>query len=72
MSLITKKFFGNIKDKGHKGKILSQLEKFERALVENKEFIREIPKGFWIRKINNTNIFKFRLNNGDRILYTYI
>lgn len=33
--------------------------------------IREIPKGFWIRRVKNTNIFKFRINSGDRCLFTY-
>ncbi|MCF8009400.1 MAG: UvrD-helicase domain-containing protein [Halanaerobiales bacterium] len=36
---------------------------------------RELPPGFWGRKIrgdnSHYNIYKFRLNNGDRILFTY-
>ncbi|OON99803.1 MAG: hypothetical protein ATN35_10785 [Epulopiscium sp. Nele67-Bin004] len=51
--------------------ILPKLLNFEKQLLDAGSMIRELPAGFWVRKINNTNIFKFRLNNSDRILFTF-
>ena len=44
---------------------------FEKVLSEslNKS---DIAKGYWIRKIIGTDIYKFRVNRGDRILFKYL
>ncbi|MDO7905330.1 hypothetical protein Q5741_02745 [Paenibacillus sp. JX-17] len=50
--------------------VLGKLETFTR-IITNTNVFHEIPKGFWIRKIIGTNIYKFRVNSGDRILFTF-
>ncbi|MGG7159844.1 UvrD-helicase domain-containing protein [Clostridium baratii] len=57
---------------GYKEKVLNKLVKFEKQLLRCENIIRELPAGYWVRAIKNTNIFKFRLNNKDRILYSYL
>ena len=56
---------------GRREKILKKLDMFEKHLLEAENQIRELPAGYYVRCIKNTDIFKFRLNNKDRILYTY-
>lgn len=56
---------------GRSEKILKKLHMFEKHLLEAENQIRELPAGYYVRCIKNTDIFKFRLNNKDRILYTY-
>lgn len=51
--------------------ILNKIKHFQNQLIESKGLIRELPSGFWVRKIRNTNIFKFRINSGDRILFSF-
>lgn len=41
-------------------------------MIEKEKQIRSLPKGYWVKKINNTEIYKFRLKSGDRILFTYV
>lgn len=72
MFLITKDFFKNISDFKLKKKILEKCSDFSKLMIEKEMQIRSLPKGYWVRKINNTDIFKFRLKSGDRILFTYI
>jgi DNA helicase II / ATP-dependent DNA helicase PcrA len=50
--------------------VLEKLETFTKMITKANVF-HEIPKGFWIRKIAGTNIYKFRVNSGDRILFTF-
>ncbi|OIJ16352.1 hypothetical protein BKP37_06415 [Anaerobacillus alkalilacustris] len=50
--------------------VLEKLETFTNMITKANVF-HEIPKGFWIRKIAGTNIYKFRVNSGDRILFTF-
>lgn len=52
--------------------ILDKLANFEQTLLDVQGVLYEIPAGFWIRRVKNTNIFKFRLNNSDRILFTFL
>lgn len=52
--------------------ILKKLQNFQESLQQSEGKIREIPAGYWIRKVKNTEIFKFRLNNSDRILFTFL
>ncbi|MFB5281827.1 UvrD-helicase domain-containing protein [Peribacillus sp. Hz7] len=40
-------------------------------LIPKKKILSDLPKGFWIRKVVGTNIYKFRVNSGDRILFRY-
>ncbi len=52
--------------------VFSRLHLFVDLLINEEKSIRELPRSFWVRKINGSkNIFKFRLNSGDRILFTY-
>ena len=57
--------------RNEKEKILNKIKSFCEELVRTEGIIREISSGFWVRKIKNTNIFKFRLNSGDRFLFSY-
>lgn len=40
-------------------------------IIPNRKTLTEIPKGYWIRQISGTDIYKFRVNSGDRILFRY-
>jgi DNA helicase II / ATP-dependent DNA helicase PcrA len=52
--------------------VINRLYLFADLLVNQEKKIRELPSSFWVRKIKGSNnIFKFRLNSGDRILFTY-
>jgi len=51
-------------------KIIEKMKAFEMAILNNKTY-RELNKGFWVRKIESTNKYKFRINNGDRIVFEY-
>ncbi|BCC09459.1 hypothetical protein BCM0060_p2125 (plasmid) [Bacillus cereus] len=50
--------------------VAEKLETFTKMITKANAF-HQIPKGFWIRKIVGTNIYKFRVNSGDRILFTF-
>ena len=50
--------------------IQKKLAQFTAAIIDARVF-HEIPKGFWIRKIAGTNIYKFRVNSRDRVLFTF-
>ena len=50
--------------------VLNKIKVFESALLESK-CLSDIPKGFWIRRVAGTDIYKFRVNSGDRILFKY-
>ncbi|MGL4873288.1 MAG: UvrD-helicase domain-containing protein [Clostridium sp.] len=50
--------------------VLKKMKSFERVLLENVN-LNDVPKGFWVRKIKGTDIYKFRVNSGDRILFSY-
>lgn len=44
---------------------------FQEMILESKVFGKDLPKGFWIKKINGENsLFEFRVNNGDRVFFT--
>lgn len=66
---VSKEFIDDIK-LYNKQLILKKLDNFQKE-IENSNCINMISKGFWIRKIINTDIYKFRVNNGDRILFTF-
>lgn len=71
MILVTDDFYKNVPIE-HKEQVMRKLEYFRYNIIENKNKIKDMPKGFWIKKINNTDIYKFRLNNSDRVLFTFI
>lgn len=43
---------------------------FKKHLKEYKSF-KNMPQGYYIRNIKGTNIYKFRVSKGERILYRY-
>lgn len=47
-----------------------KLDEFAKILPKNKA-LTDLPKGFWVRQVAGTNIYKFRVNSGDRILFRY-
>lgn len=50
--------------------VQNKLNQFAEAIIKSKVF-SDVPKGFWIRRIMGTNIYKFRVNSGDRILFRF-
>ncbi|WP_455543782.1 UvrD-helicase domain-containing protein, partial [Intestinibacter sp.] len=66
---IAKDFLNDIKFY-NKDLIVKKLTNFEEE-IKKSNCINEISKGFWIRRIVNTDIYKFRINSGDRILFTF-
>ena len=50
--------------------VLDKIKGFATVLLQSKSLI-DIPKGFWIRKVAGTDIYKFRVNSGDRVLFKY-
>ena len=68
--LIRENFFKNIK-KEKISEIEKNLNYFYQEILKNINNIRNIPKGFWIKKINGLeNRYEFRVNNGDRIFFS--
>lgn len=66
---ITKDFFKHVPREKQQA-VLERLQSFSQ-LIQDANVFHEIPKGFWIRKVVGTNIYKFRVNSGDRILFTF-
>ncbi|MEG1285290.1 MAG: AAA family ATPase [Romboutsia sp.] len=53
-----------------KDTILNKMRTFEKILLESKSLV-SIPKGFWIIKIAGTDVYKFRVSSGHRVLFKY-
>jgi len=67
---VRENFLKNV-TKEKKKLIENKLYYFYSEIENNKNNIREIPKGFWIKKIKGfPNRFEFRVNNGDRIFFS--
>lgn len=66
---IAKDFFKHVPIEKRKI-VQNKLSQFAEAIIKSKVF-SDVPKGFWIRKIIGTNIYKFRVNSGDRILFRF-
>lgn len=65
-----KKKLDCIPDKAWSKSVIIKLADFSEKLLSARGVIRNLPAGFWVRNIKGTKIFKFRVNNGDRILFT--
>ena len=51
--------------------VVNNLKYFYNEIEKNCENIKNIPKGFWIKKLaGSENRFEFRVNNGDRIFFS--
>lgn len=71
--ILSKKFYKKLTNEKNKRKrdlIINKMKSFEAILLESKSK-SDIPKAIWIRKIMGTEIYKFRVNSGDRILFQY-
>lgn len=53
-------------------KILLQVKDFIKAIRDNDYDIRRISKGYSVRHVENTNIYKFRMNDNARVLFTFL
>lgn len=52
--------------------VSGNLKYFYEEIEKNSKNIKEIPKGFWIKKLAGVkNRFEFRVNNGDRIFFSF-
>jgi len=60
--LIAKEFFKNIPKE--------KIEYFYSEINKHKKTIFEAPKGFWVKKLRK-NLYEFRVNSGDRILFEF-
>lgn len=66
---IAKNFFKHVPIEKRKI-VQNKLSQFADAIIKSKVF-SDVPKGFWIRKIIGTNIYKFRVSSGDRVLFLF-
>ena len=67
--LITRDFFKNISREKIE-QVKNRIEYFYREISENKKMIFEAPKGFWVKKLRE-NLYEFRVNSGDRVLFEF-
>ncbi|RUA08908.1 MAG: hypothetical protein DSY38_01160, partial [Fusobacteria bacterium] len=67
--LIAKEFFKNI-PKEKIEQVKNRIEYFYSEINEHKKTIFEAPKGFWVKKLRK-NLYEFRVNSGDRILFEF-
>ncbi|MDF2936638.1 MAG: family ATPase, partial [Paenibacillaceae bacterium] len=65
--LITKDFLKDIPP-SKKDAVLQKTESFSRAILQSRNMF-DVPNGFWVRRVAGTDIYKFRINNGDRVLF---
>lgn len=50
--------------------VIKNLKYFYEEIKKNSSNLKNIPKGFWIKKLSGIeNRFEFRVNNGDRIFF---
>lgn len=51
--------------------ISNKIMNFSNLLQENNNYLYDLPKGFWVKKIKqgNEEFFEFRINSGDRIIF---
>lgn len=65
--LITKDFLKDIPP-SKKDAVLQKTESFSQAILQSRSMF-DVPNGFWVRRVAGTDIYKFRINNGDRVLF---
>ena len=66
-----KKFYKSIPG-GPDSPIMKKVEKFISQLKDNNKIISKLSRGLYCRKIaSTTNRYKFRVSNGDRIVFYY-
>lgn len=66
---IAKNFYKNVPIE--KRKIIhNKLNNFAKIIIKSRVF-SDIPNGYWIRRVAGTDIYKFRINRGDRILFRF-
>jgi len=71
--LIRKSFFDDV-PLNKREHVKRRLENFTSQLSKNKHAITSVPHGTWsrkIKKIGNKNLYKFRINSGDRVIFGY-
>ncbi|MGL4998846.1 MAG: UvrD-helicase domain-containing protein [Cetobacterium sp.] len=67
--LITEYFFKSIPLEKNE-KVLNRLQFFYNTIKNNSSLSHEMPNGFYIKKINNSDsLYEFRVDNGDRIFF---
>lgn len=67
--IIKKNFLKDI-PKEKRDIVLKKIYTFNEQLLKFKNY-KEMPKGSGIRQVEGTNRFKFRINNGDRVVFCY-
>lgn len=68
--LIRDNFFKSI-PKEKMEMVIKNLTYFYHEIEKNSKNLRDIPKGFWIKKLAGIeNRFEFRVNDGDRIFFS--
>jgi len=67
--LIAKDFFKGV-PKEKITQVKKRIKYFYEELLANKELIFDIPKGFWVKKLD-ANLYEFRINSGDRVLFKF-
>ncbi|MGL6066934.1 MAG: UvrD-helicase domain-containing protein [Cetobacterium sp.] len=69
--LITEYFFKSIPFEKNE-KVLNRLQFFYNTIKKNYSLSKDMPKGFYIKKINGCNsLYEFRVDNGDRIFFLF-
>lgn len=67
--LVTDYFFKTIPVEKNEN-LMKKIYFFQEMILRNKILGKDLPKGFWIKKINGKDLlFEFRVNNGDRIFF---
>ncbi|MFF2909176.1 UvrD-helicase domain-containing protein [Paenibacillus sp. NPDC057934] len=66
--LITKQFLKDI-PLNKKEFVLKKIQIFNNELLKCR-MLFDVSNGFWVRRVAGTDIYKFRINNGDRVLFT--
>ena len=51
--------------------VIKRLNGFIKELARVHKVLNKTASGFWVRKLRGTDILKFRVNNGDRILFKF-
>ncbi len=66
--IVEKNFFDSI---AQRSEVIGKIVKFQTQMIECNNIILNMPKGYNIDKFYGTNIYKFYLNDSDRILFKF-